>query len=49
MSHWPAIKARHLFAALLGIGWRVKRQSGGSHYVLEQEDWANVVFAYRDG
>ena len=30
MSHWPSIKASRLLAALLKIGWSVKRQFGGS-------------------
>jgi predicted RNA binding protein YcfA (HicA-like mRNA interferase family) len=28
VSHWPATKARRVLAALLRIGWAVKRQSG---------------------
>ena len=28
MSQWPSVKAKHLLAALLRIGWQVKRQSG---------------------
>ena len=33
MSRWPATKARRVLAALLRIGWSVKRHSGGSHRV----------------
>lgn len=47
MSHWPSCKARLVLAALLGIGWRVKRQTG-SHRTLIREGWANVVFAFHD-
>ena len=49
MSSRPAAKARRVFAALLGIGWRVKRPAGGSHRVLERDGWADVVFAFHDG
>ena len=48
MSLWPATKARRLLAALLDIGWQVKRQSG-SHRTLTREDWPDFVFAFHDG
>lgn len=48
MSPWPSIKARRLLAALKGIGWEVKRQSG-SHRTLSREGWPDVVFAFHDG
>jgi predicted RNA binding protein YcfA (HicA-like mRNA interferase family) len=44
---WPATKARLVLAALLRLGWQIKRQSG-SHRVLERPDWPNVVFAFHD-
>jgi predicted RNA binding protein YcfA (HicA-like mRNA interferase family) len=44
---WGARKARLVLAALLRIGWRVKRQSG-SHRTLERAGWADVVFAFHD-
>ena len=47
MSDWKAVKARRLLAALLKIGWSVKRQTG-SHKILERADWADVVFAFHD-
>ncbi len=47
MSSWPAAKARRVLAALLRIGWRVKRQSG-SHRVLQREGWDDCVFAFHD-
>ena len=31
MSQWPATKARRILAALLRIGWSIKRETGGSH------------------
>jgi predicted RNA binding protein YcfA (HicA-like mRNA interferase family) len=36
-----------LLAALLRIGWRVKRQSG-SHRILERAGWPDFVFAFHD-
>lgn len=47
MINWPTIKAKRVFSALLGIGWRVKRQTG-SHVVLEKEGFSNYVWAFRD-
>ena len=49
MSHWPSTKARKVLAALLRIGWAIKRESGGSHKVLERVGWPDVVFAFHDG
>jgi predicted RNA binding protein YcfA (HicA-like mRNA interferase family) len=49
MSQWPSIKAARLFAALLKIGWSVKRQSGGSHKTLMRADWPDYVFSFHDG
>jgi len=48
MSQWPARKARRVLAALLKIGWTVKRQTG-SHKTLERVGWPDVVFAFHDG
>lgn len=47
MSTWPATKARRVLAALIRIGWQVKRQSG-SHRTLSREGWADTVFAFHD-
>ena len=47
MSSWPATKAKRVLAALLRIGWSVKRQSG-SHRTLERAGWPNYVFAFHD-
>jgi len=47
MSQWKSTKARRVLAALLGIGWSIKRQSG-SHRTLEREGWSNYVFAFHD-
>jgi predicted RNA binding protein YcfA (HicA-like mRNA interferase family) len=47
MSQWPAAKARRVLAALLSIGWTLKRQSG-SHRTLSRADWPDFVFAFHD-
>jgi len=31
------------------MGWTVKRESGGSHRVLERPGWPDFVFAFHDG
>jgi predicted RNA binding protein YcfA (HicA-like mRNA interferase family) len=36
-----------VLAALLRIGWQIKRQSG-SHRTLSRPDWSDVVFAFHD-
>jgi predicted RNA binding protein YcfA (HicA-like mRNA interferase family) len=36
-------------AALLRIGWSVKRQAGGSHQVLSRPGWPDYVFAFHEG
>lgn len=48
MTRWPVAKSRRVLAALLRIGWSVKRQSGGSHRVLSRPDWPDFVFAFHD-
>lgn len=48
MSQWPSEKAKRVLAALLRIGWRIKRQSG-SHKTLSREGWPDLVFAFHDG
>ena len=47
MSEWGARKARLVLAALLRIGWTVKRQSG-SHRVLARAGRPDFVFAFHD-
>ena len=47
MSHWGALKAKRLLAALLRIGWTIKRESG-SHRTLSREGWPDYVFAFHD-
>jgi predicted RNA binding protein YcfA (HicA-like mRNA interferase family) len=48
MSQWPSTRARQVLAALLHIGWIVKRQSGTSHRVLTRDGWPDYVFAFHD-
>ena len=47
MSQWSAVKAKRLLAALLRIGWAIKRESG-SHRTLSREGWPDYVFAFHD-
>ena len=47
MSQWKSTKARRVLAALLNIGWSMKRQSS-SHRALEREGLPNYVFAFHD-
>jgi predicted RNA binding protein YcfA (HicA-like mRNA interferase family) len=47
MTDWRSTKARRVLAALLRIGWTVKRQKG-SHRVLSRPGWSGVVFAFHD-
>jgi predicted RNA binding protein YcfA (HicA-like mRNA interferase family) len=48
MSQWPSTKSRLVLAALLRIGWTVKRQSGTSHRVLARPGWADYTFSFHD-
>jgi predicted RNA binding protein YcfA (HicA-like mRNA interferase family) len=48
MSQWPSSKARRINAALIKLGWSVKRQTG-SHRTLQRKGWADFVFAFHDG
>ena len=48
MSSWPSAKANRVLAALLRIGWAIKRQSGTSHRVLGRPGWPDLVFAFHD-
>ena len=47
MNQWRATPARRVLAALLRIGWAIKRTSG-SHRTLAREGWSNFVFAFHD-
>ena len=48
MSAWPSARAARVQAALLRIGWSVKRQRG-SHATLQRADWPDFVWAFHDG
>ena len=48
MGHWPSKKAARVFAALLRIGWVVKRQAGTSHRVLSRPGWQDYVWPFKD-
>lgn len=49
MSSWPSAKARRVLAALLRIGWAVKRHDGTSHRILSRDGWPDFVFSFHDG
>ncbi len=48
MSQWGSAKARRVLAALLKIGWSIKRQKDGSHRILARPEWPNYLFAFHD-
>ena len=48
MTDWPSTRAQRVLAALLRIGWAIKRQSG-SHRTLARPGWPDFVFAFHDG
>jgi len=47
MISWPSTRSRRVLAALLRIGWEVKRTTG-SHRVLSRAGWPDFVFAFHD-
>lgn len=47
MSQWSSAKAKRVLAALLRIGWQIKR-STGSHKVLSRQRWNDTTFAFHD-
>jgi predicted RNA binding protein YcfA (HicA-like mRNA interferase family) len=47
MSRWPSTRSARVLAALVRIGWTVKRQTG-SHRTLSRPGWPDVVFAFHD-
>ena len=48
MSRWPSTRAQQVLAALIRIGWTIKRQLGTSHRVLARSGWTDFVFAFHD-
>jgi predicted RNA binding protein YcfA (HicA-like mRNA interferase family) len=47
MSQWSSAKAKRVLAALLRIGWSIKRESS-SHKILSRSGWPDVVFAFHE-
>jgi predicted RNA binding protein YcfA (HicA-like mRNA interferase family) len=47
MTEWPSAKASRVLAALLRVGWRIKRERG-SHRVLDRTGWPDFVFAFHE-
>jgi predicted RNA binding protein YcfA (HicA-like mRNA interferase family) len=48
VSPWPSQKARRVLAALLRIGWTIKRETAGSHKILSRPGFPDYVFAFHD-
>ena len=48
MSQWGSAKTRRVLAALLRIGWTIKREAHGSHRILSRPGWPDTVFAFHD-
>ncbi|MDG4549917.1 MAG: type II toxin-antitoxin system HicA family toxin [Candidatus Contendobacter sp.] len=47
MSQWSSAKSNQVFAALISIGWQIKRRSG-SHRTLSRAGWPDFVFSFHD-
>ncbi|MCX6621174.1 MAG: type II toxin-antitoxin system HicA family toxin [Acidobacteria bacterium] len=47
MSIWHATKAKRVYAALMRIGWTLKKQVG-SHRKLQRLGWPNFTFSFDD-
>jgi predicted RNA binding protein YcfA (HicA-like mRNA interferase family) len=48
VSYWRATKARRVYAALLRIGWTLKKQVG-SHRRMQRTGWPSFTFSFHDG
>ena len=48
MSVWRATKAKRVYAALLRLGWTLKKQVG-SHRKLQKPGHRNFTFCFRTG
>ena len=48
MTQWPAQRARRVLAALLRVGWAIKRETSGSHKILTRPGWPDYVFSFHD-
>ncbi|MDO8632311.1 MAG: type II toxin-antitoxin system HicA family toxin [Phycisphaerales bacterium] len=47
MGNWPSTRASRVLAALVRIGWSIKRQSG-SHRTLQRTGRPDYVFSFHD-
>jgi predicted RNA binding protein YcfA (HicA-like mRNA interferase family) len=47
VTAWRAAKARRVLAALLRIGWTIKREAS-SHKTLSREGWPKYAFSFHD-
>ena len=47
MSVWRATKAKRVYAALLRLGWTLKKQVG-SHRKSQRPGWSNFTFCFHD-
>jgi len=47
VTNWPSTRAQRVFAALLRIGWALKRQCG-SHRVLSRAGFSDFSFSFHD-
>ena len=47
MSRWGSARARRVLAALVRIGWKIKRTSG-SYRTLSRDGYPDFVFAFHD-
>jgi predicted RNA binding protein YcfA (HicA-like mRNA interferase family) len=47
VSVWRSTKARRVYAALIRIGWILKKQVG-SHRRLQRPGWPNFTFSFHD-
>ena len=45
MTSWLSTRAKRVPAALVRVGWRVKRQAG-SHTTLQRDGFPDYVFAF---
>jgi predicted RNA binding protein YcfA (HicA-like mRNA interferase family) len=48
VSRWRSVKASRVFAALVRIGWTIKREGKGSHQVLARPGFPDFVWAFHD-
>lgn len=48
MSQWSSTRGKRVLAALLQIGWVIKRERA-SHKTLSRPGWPDYTFAFHDG